>query len=1237
MNHFHRVIFNPSLGVRQVVSEIASSGRGAGSQASTSSTSRAPRLSVLAAACVLAWCVVPQVQAASCDASTSSDLVNCISTANVDTINLMGSITLGANLGVIDRDLTINGNGRTLNGAGTYRGFFVGAGNVTINDLTMTNLHAKGGDGGGGYGPGGGGMGAGGAVFVATDASANLNNVSITGNAATGGNGGNATAFFSTGIGGGGGMGGNGAGPSAIPVSSGGGGLFEDGQGGTVVGGGNGGGPTGGAGDTAGTGSAGNGGNYTGGGGGANVSNAAGGSGGLGGGGGGANTTGGAGGFGGGGGGSALSGGAGGFGGGGGGSFGPSGTSAGSGGFGGANGSSATLPGSPIGRVGGGGGAGMGGAIFVMAGGSLTFGSSTNTQISGNSVTGGAAGSGAGAGSAFGNGIFLQGSTAQLNLAPTSGTQTVTDVIADQTGSAGFGGSVAITKTGAGTTILSGDNKYSGGTTISAGTLQLGNGLASGSITGNVNNNGTLAFNRNNTLTFSGLISGTGSVHQIGTGTTILSGNNTYNGGTTIATGTLQLGNGLASGSITGNVANDGTLAFNRNDSALNLLGVISGSGSVRQIGTGTTILSGDNSYTGGTTITAGTLQVGNGGTSGSITGNVLNNAALAFNRSDAYMAANSISGTGTLTQNGAGNLILTGASIYTGATSVNAGTLSVNGSITSATTVNSGGALGGNGSVGNVNVLAGGTLAPGNSIGTLTVNGNLTFAPGSVYRVETDAAGNADRVNVVGAPGTLTINGGTVDVQAGAGNYARNTRYTILTSTGATTGAFTGVTSNLAFLTPSLSYLSGGVVLKLAEDTPYSTVAQTSNQASTANYLNSFANTPGNAAAAALIQQIDNLTAGQARTAFDSMSGSSHAAASQIAGAMGRNFSATLAARIGFGLGSANTSASSTAGLKAMKFASVSPALLTRPGDVVSDSSLRVAAADPSTESQDRPALQSVGGLWGQATGTGGHTGSDGNGAASRYRASGFVFGYDQPITSNWLAGAALGYNKAQWDASTNGAAPASGRISTPQAGLYARYTDGPWQVRLDGTYSNHRFSTDRTVTIGNTSAIARSSHGGTEWAFAAQAEYSLPSGDWDIRPLAGLRHARLSEHGFTETGAGAADLTVNARRSQNTVASLGVKFAKPLGDQGGKLQLSAIASHLMGDNDSPLSSRLAGQPGTFTAAGTPLKRTALTLGGSLTGQLSRGLSAYADAAYEYRGSGQNAFMFTAGLRLNW
>ncbi|MBZ9815255.1 beta strand repeat-containing protein, partial [Mesorhizobium sp. CA7] len=106
----------------------------------------------------------------------------------------------------------------------------------------------------------------------------------------------------------------------------------------------------------------------------------------------------------------------------------------------------------------------------------------------------------------------------------------------------------------------------SGGTTILAGTLQLGNGGASGSIAGNVTNNGTLAFDRSDAYTFAGLISGSGAVAQIGSGITILTADNTYTGGTTISAGTLQLGNGGASGSIAGNVTNNGTLAFDRSD-----------------------------------------------------------------------------------------------------------------------------------------------------------------------------------------------------------------------------------------------------------------------------------------------------------------------------------------------------------------------------------------------------------------------------------------------------------------------------------------------------------------------------------------------------------------------------------------------------------------------------------------------------------------------------------------------
>ncbi len=175
----------------------------------------------------------------------------------------------------------------------------------------------------------------------------------------------------------------------------------------------------------------------------------------------------------------------------------------------------------------------------------------------------------------------------------------------------GITGAGALTVAGAGTLILTGASTYAGGTTIAAATrLQIGNGGIGGSIAGNVANAGVLAFNRSDTLVFAGAVSGTGTLRQEGTGTTVLTGASTYTGGTTITAGTLQLGNGGTSGSIAGNVANAGTLAFNRSDTVA-FGGVVSGTGGVRQDGTGTTVLTAASTYSGGTRVNAGTLRAG--------------------------------------------------------------------------------------------------------------------------------------------------------------------------------------------------------------------------------------------------------------------------------------------------------------------------------------------------------------------------------------------------------------------------------------------------------------------------------------------------------------------------------------------------------------------------------------------------------------------------------------------------
>ncbi|MGY4290079.1 autotransporter-associated beta strand protein [Bradyrhizobium sp. LM2.7] len=403
------------------------------------------------------------------------------------------------------------------------------------------------------------------------------------------------------------------------------------------------------------------------------------------------------------------------------------------------------------------------------------------------------------------------------------------------TASGAISGAGALTKDGGGTLALTGANNYGGGTNIAGGTLQLGNGGTAGSIAGDVVNHGTFAFNRSDAYAFGGTISGTGAVAQIGAGTTILTGANTYTGNTFVEAGTLQLGNGSTSGSITGNVLNNGTLAFNRSDTTI-FAGLVAGTGSLTQAGTGTTTLTVNNTYSGGTTISAGTLQLGNGGTAGSIIGNVVNNGALIVNRADEVVLDGAISGTGSFAQNGPGTTRLDGNSSYSGATDVMAGKLGVNGSIASSSlvTVHAGATLGGNGIVGTTQINAGGMLAPGNSIGLLTVQGNLSFAAASSYMVEVSGP-SADRTNVTGI---ATLNGATVRATFDRGSYVSK-QYTIVNAAGGTNGTFAGqVDSDLpSAFASSLRYDAQNVYLDLT----LSMAGLNVNQQNVANGLNKY------------------------------------------------------------------------------------------------------------------------------------------------------------------------------------------------------------------------------------------------------------------------------------------------------------------------------------------------------------------------------------------------------------
>ncbi|EIX5112220.1 autotransporter-associated beta strand repeat-containing protein [Salmonella enterica subsp. enterica serovar Derby] len=249
-----------------------------------------------------------------------------------------------------------------------------------------------------------------------------------------------------------------------------------------------------------------------------------------------------------------------------------------------------------------------------------------------------------------------------FNLADADDSFTVNTVLENVDANSGWNGQ-SLTKTGAGTLILNAENTYTGGTTISEGTLVANNVEALG--TGNVTDNATLELNTGGD--FDNAISGSGQVVKSGDKTLTLSGANSYTGGTTISGGTLVATNVEALGS--GDVTDNATLELNTGGTFDN---VISGSGQVVKSGDEMLTLSGANSYTGGTTISGGTLVASNVEALGS--GDVTDNATLELNTGGDF--DNAISGSGQVVKSGDKTLTLSGANSYTGGTTISGGTL---------------------------------------------------------------------------------------------------------------------------------------------------------------------------------------------------------------------------------------------------------------------------------------------------------------------------------------------------------------------------------------------------------------------------------------------------------------------------------------------------------------------------------------------------------------------------------
>ncbi len=219
-----------------------------------------------------------------------------------------------------------------------------------------------------------------------------------------------------------------------------------------------------------------------------------------------------------------------------------------------------------------------------------------------------------------------------------------------------------IVKSGSDELIVTGDNNYSGGTTISGGTLSAKDAASLGSGDVDIAENAKLELSQG---TLDNNVTGGGQIVKSGSDELIVTGANDYSGGTTITGGTLTADHADSLGS--GDIDNSGVLQVGEGE----LKNTLFGSGSLVKTGTGELTISGDNSYSGTTTITDGTLIAASVNALGS--GDIDNSGVLQVGEGE---LENTLSGSGSLVKTGTGELTLSGDNTYSGGTTISDGTL---------------------------------------------------------------------------------------------------------------------------------------------------------------------------------------------------------------------------------------------------------------------------------------------------------------------------------------------------------------------------------------------------------------------------------------------------------------------------------------------------------------------------------------------------------------------------------
>lgn len=422
------------------------------------------------------------------------------------------------------------------------------------------------------------------------------------------------------------------------------------------------------------------------------------------------------------------------------------------------------------------------GAIEGATGGALTKAGSSVLTLSGTPSYSGLTTISAGT-------LVFTGSTSSLTGAMSNTAAVIFNQSIDSSFAQNISGTNGtVTKQGAGNLTLAGDNSYTGITTISEGILTLTGDTSS--LSAEMINNAAVVFNQSINSTFSPIISGSGTVTKLGSGNFTLSGDNSYSGLTTISAGTLILTGNTTN--LGGDMLNNAAVNFNQSVDRTYSHN-ISGSGTLTKAGSSTLTLTGTNSYSGGTTISAGTLK----GNALSLQGDIsVGSNTVEFEQTIDGIYEGSLSGNGTFNKTGGEKLTLfEDSSSFIGQSHVLEGVLVVNipdGDLQGTITIDPGARLQGiRGRLGDV--INNGTVGPGDpdgiphasfiprNIDTLFIYGTYVQSANATLEIEINHMGNADLLAIAG---TASLNG-NVHALAEDGLYMQGTQFLILTADG--------------------------------------------------------------------------------------------------------------------------------------------------------------------------------------------------------------------------------------------------------------------------------------------------------------------------------------------------------------------------------------------------------------------------------------------------------------------